>query len=58
MDTMTYGGSFLYHLEDNQAAVGFVIGLDYQNPHLSPSKSFQRFKPTQKYAQLLKMAVG
>ena len=43
MDTMTYGGSFLYHLEDNQVAVGFVIGLD-QNPHLSPFEEFQRFK--------------
>ena len=32
----TYGGSFLYHLENNQVAVGFVVGLDYQNPYLSP----------------------
>ena len=40
----TYGGSFLYHLEDNQVAVGFVIGLDYQNPHLSPFEEMQRFK--------------
>ncbi|MEQ8666826.1 MAG: electron transfer flavoprotein-ubiquinone oxidoreductase [Rhodospirillales bacterium] len=40
----TYGGSFLYHLEDNQVAVGFVVGLDYQNPHLSPFQEFQRFK--------------
>ncbi len=40
----TYGGSFLYHLEDNQVAVGFVIGLDYENPHLSPFDEFQRFK--------------
>ena len=39
-----YGGSFLYHLEDNQVAVGFVIGLDYSNPHLSPFDEFQRFK--------------
>ncbi|MHA1537494.1 MAG: electron transfer flavoprotein-ubiquinone oxidoreductase [Alphaproteobacteria bacterium] len=44
MDTKTYGGSFIYHLEDNQVAVGFVIGLDYQNPHLSPYDEFQRFK--------------
>ncbi len=44
MDTETYGGSFLYHLEDNQVAVGFVIGLDYKNPHLSPFDEFQRFK--------------
>ena len=44
LDTSTYGGSFLYHLEDNQVAVGFVIGLDYVNPHLSPFDEFQRFK--------------
>ncbi|MEE8247943.1 MAG: NAD(P)/FAD-dependent oxidoreductase, partial [Alphaproteobacteria bacterium] len=36
MDMATYGGSFIYHLEDNQVAIGFVIGLDYENPHLSP----------------------
>ncbi len=40
----TYGGSFLYHLEDNQVAVGFVIGLDYSNPYLSPFDEMQRFK--------------
>lgn len=40
----TYGGSFLYHLEDRQVAVGFVVGLDYSNPHLSPFGEFQRFK--------------
>jgi len=39
-----YGGSFLYHLNDNQVAVGFVIGLDYRNPHLDPFQEFQRFK--------------
>ena len=39
-----YGGSFLYHLENNQVAVGFVVGLDYSNPHLSPYEEFQRFK--------------
>ena len=39
-----YGGSFLYHLENNQVAVGFVVGLDYANPHLSPYEEFQRFK--------------
>jgi len=44
MDSNTYGGSFLYHIEDNQVAVGFVIGLDYRNPHLSPFEEFQRFK--------------
>ena len=40
----TYGGSFLYHLENNQVAVGFVVGLDYENPYLSPYEEFQRFK--------------
>ncbi len=44
MDNSTYGGSFIYHLENNQVAVGFVIGLDYSNPHLSPFEEFQRFK--------------
>ena len=40
----TYGGSFLYHLEDNLVAVGFVVGLDYKNPWLSPYEEFQRYK--------------
>jgi electron-transferring-flavoprotein dehydrogenase len=44
LDSNTYGGSFLYHLADNQVAVGFVVGLDYQNPHLSPYDEMQRFK--------------
>ncbi len=44
LDKKTYGGSFLYHLEDNQVAVGFVVGLDYRNPWLSPYEEFQRFK--------------
>ncbi len=44
LDSKTYGGSFLYHLEDNLVSVGFVIGLDYANPYLSPYEEFQRFK--------------
>ena len=44
LDNHTYGGSFVYHLSDHQVAVGFVIGLDYRNPHLSPFEEFQRFK--------------
>jgi electron-transferring-flavoprotein dehydrogenase len=44
LDTATYGGSFLYHLEERQVAVGFVIGLDYKNPFLNPFEEFQRFK--------------
>ena len=44
MDGRTYGGSFIYHLEDNQAYVGYVVGLDYENPHLAPFEELQRFK--------------
>jgi len=44
LDQQTYGGSFLYHLENNQIAIGFVIGLDYRNPWLNPFAEFQRFK--------------
>ena len=40
----TYGGSFLYHMEDNLVAVGYVVGLGYTNPHLSPYEEFQRYK--------------
>jgi electron-transferring-flavoprotein dehydrogenase len=44
LGTGTGGGSFLYHLEDNQVAVGFVVHLNYRNPYLSPFEEFQRFK--------------
>ncbi|MCA8031275.1 electron transfer flavoprotein-ubiquinone oxidoreductase [Burkholderia cepacia] len=44
LDTHTYGGSFLYHLDNNQVAVGFVVGLGYTNPYLSPFEEFQRYK--------------
>ena len=44
LDNSTYGGSFLYHLENNQVAVGFVVGLAYTNPYLSPFEEFQRYK--------------
>jgi electron-transferring-flavoprotein dehydrogenase len=44
LDGSTGGGSFLYHLEDNQVAVGFVVHLNYKNPYLSPFEEFQRFK--------------
>ncbi|TVT59176.1 MAG: electron transfer flavoprotein-ubiquinone oxidoreductase [Azoarcus sp. PHD] len=40
----TYGGGFVYHLEDNLVAVGYVVGLNYSNPHLSPFEEFQRYK--------------
>jgi len=44
LDNKTYGGSFLYHAEKNQIFIGYVIGLDYQNPHLSLFDEFQKFK--------------
>ena len=44
LDSDTYGGSFLYHMEDNLVAVGYVVGLGYANPYLSPYEEFQRYK--------------
>ncbi|MEO8856254.1 MAG: electron transfer flavoprotein-ubiquinone oxidoreductase, partial [Burkholderiaceae bacterium] len=44
MDNATYGGAFLYHMEDNKIALGFITGLDYSNPYLSPFEEFQRWK--------------
>ena len=44
LDRRTYGGSFIYHLGGNQVAIGFVVGLDYQNPYLAPFEELQRFK--------------
>jgi electron-transferring-flavoprotein dehydrogenase len=44
LDHSTYGGSFLYHMEDNLVAVGYVVGLAYTNPYLSPYEEFQRYK--------------
>ena len=44
LDSDTYGGSFLYHLNDNLVAVGLIVGLDYANPWLSPFEEFQRYK--------------
>ncbi len=44
LDAQTYGGSFLYHLDDNLASVGFVVGLGYTNPYLNPYEEFQRYK--------------
>ncbi|MGZ5853273.1 MAG: electron transfer flavoprotein-ubiquinone oxidoreductase [Xanthobacteraceae bacterium] len=44
LDNRTGGGSFLYHFENNLVAVGFVVHLNYENPHLSPFEEFQRFK--------------
>ncbi|MCJ0763934.1 electron transfer flavoprotein-ubiquinone oxidoreductase [Variovorax terrae] len=44
MDNSTYGGAFLYHMEDNKVTLGFITGLDYANPYLSPFEEFQRWK--------------
>ena len=44
MENDTYGGAFLYHLDDNKIALGFVTGLGYKNPYLSPFEEFQRWK--------------
>lgn len=44
LDAHTYGGSFMYHFGENLAAVGFVVGLAYSNPYLSPFEEFQRYK--------------
>ncbi|MEV5121019.1 electron transfer flavoprotein-ubiquinone oxidoreductase [Stenotrophomonas indicatrix] len=44
LDTDTYGGAFLYHADGGKVAIGYVVGLDYKNPWLSPFEEFQRFK--------------
>ena len=44
LDADVYGGSFLYHQENRQVAVGYVVGLGYENPYLAPFEEFQRFK--------------
>jgi electron-transferring-flavoprotein dehydrogenase len=44
MDNKTYGGSWLYHWDRNLVSIGYVVGLDYENPSLSPFEEFQRFK--------------
>jgi electron-transferring-flavoprotein dehydrogenase len=54
LDKQTYGGSFMYHLEHNQVAIGFVIGLSYANPYLSPFEEFQRFKTHPAIAKFLR----
>jgi len=44
LDNHTYGGSFVYHLDNDRVYVGYVVGLDYQDPTLSPFEAFQQFK--------------
>ena len=53
LDNSTYGGSFCYHAENKQIFIGYVIGLDYQNPYLSPYDEFQRFKTHPAIAKIL-----
>lgn len=53
LDTKTYGGSFIYHADNNQVYIGFVIGLDYANPNLFPFGEMQRFKTHPDVAKLL-----
>ncbi|MBI3420372.1 MAG: electron transfer flavoprotein-ubiquinone oxidoreductase [Proteobacteria bacterium] len=53
LDTETYGGSFVYHYGAHLVAIGFVVGLDYRNPYLSPFEEFQRFKHHPAIAKML-----
>ncbi|MBA4109294.1 MAG: electron transfer flavoprotein-ubiquinone oxidoreductase [Leptothrix sp. (in: Bacteria)] len=55
MDSQTFGGGFLYHLEDNKVTLGLVVGLDYKNPWLSPFEEMQRWK---KHPSILKHIEG
>ena len=54
MDQKTYGGSWLYHMENNQISIGYVVGLDYTNPTLSPFEEMQRYKTHPAIAKFLK----
>jgi len=53
LDPNTYGGSFIYHMENDQVAIGYVVGLDYSNPNLDPYLEFQKFKTHPKITELL-----
>ena len=55
LDNATYGGSFIYHLDDNLLQIGFVVGLAYENPYLSPFEEFNRFKT---HPEIRKMLEG
>ena len=54
LENDTYGGSFCYHAENNQIYIGYVIGLDYKNPYLSPYDEFQQFKTHPDIKKLIK----
>jgi electron-transferring-flavoprotein dehydrogenase len=53
VDTATWGGSFLYHMKDNKVALGYVVGLDYENTYLSPYQELQRLKHHPLFASVL-----
>ncbi|MGH1402717.1 MAG: electron transfer flavoprotein-ubiquinone oxidoreductase [Alphaproteobacteria bacterium] len=53
LNSQTYGGSWLYHMEDNMVSIGLVVGLDYKNPYLSPYEEMQRFKTHPSISALL-----
>jgi electron-transferring-flavoprotein dehydrogenase len=53
LDKNTYGGSFVYHAENKQIFIGYVVGLDYKNPFLSPFDEFQRFKTHKAISKVL-----
>jgi electron-transferring-flavoprotein dehydrogenase len=53
LDFKTYGGSWCYHMEDNMVSIGLVVGLDYENPYLSPFREFQKMKHHPYFANLL-----
>ena len=53
LDNNTYGGSFVYHAANNQIYMGYVVGLDYENPYLSPFEEFQRFKTHPKIRKMI-----
>ncbi len=53
LDSKTYGGSWIYHAENNQISIGYVVGLDYKNPYLSPFEEMQRYKTHPDIAKML-----
>jgi len=54
LNSDTYGGGFMYHMDNNLLAIGFAVGLDYQNPYLSPFEEFQRYKTHPQVSRFLK----
>ena len=53
VDARTYGGGFVYHLNNNRLYIGYVVGLDYLDPRLKPFEAFQQFKHHPKFHALL-----